>query len=204
MATRLLYTLHPNYSSWLYIYSSDKKSSVFIDAAPINSDHRRGCGAGLASNQRSFSGLNAVYHLVMRIPKAVILVAGILALFGIRVYHPFSPTSPGDLTSATVPVKTSQRSQRRVTESTKKLVAAKQQWKCGQCGRVLDETYEIDHIIPLYRGGSNDAINLMALDPICHRKKTNADRHESLAPMGQVGWTAPPAPPAQPAPPLFF
>jgi 5-methylcytosine-specific restriction endonuclease McrA len=65
---------------------------------------------------------------------------------------------------------------RNVSESTKKTVAAKQEWKCGLCKRILDETYEVDHVIPLYKGGSNGVENLMALDPICHRKKTIADR----------------------------
>ncbi len=69
-----------------------------------------------------------------------------------------------------------QKVKRKVTESTKKLVAARQQWKCGLCGQLLDETYEIDHVVPLYKGGTNEPSNLMALDPICHRKKTNADR----------------------------
>lgn len=65
---------------------------------------------------------------------------------------------------------------RNVTETTKKIVASKQQWKCGMCHRLLDETYEVDHIIPLYKGGSNEINNLMALDPICHRKKTYTDK----------------------------
>lgn len=65
---------------------------------------------------------------------------------------------------------------RKVSESTKKIIAARQKWKCAICSQLLDETYEIDHIVPLYKGGSNDITNLMALDPICHRKKTNADR----------------------------
>jgi hypothetical protein len=65
---------------------------------------------------------------------------------------------------------------RQVTQLTKKTVAARQQWKCGQCGNLLDETYEVDHIIPLYQGGTNQIENLMALDPHCHRKKTNSDR----------------------------
>jgi 5-methylcytosine-specific restriction endonuclease McrA len=65
---------------------------------------------------------------------------------------------------------------RNVSESTKKIVAANQKWQCGLCHRMLDETYEVDHITPLYKGGSNNIDNLMALDPICHRKKTIADR----------------------------
>lgn len=61
---------------------------------------------------------------------------------------------------------------RNVTNLQKKMVAANQQWKCGQCGQMLDETYEVDHIIPLCDGGTNELSNLMALDPICHKKKT--------------------------------
>ena len=69
----------------------------------------------------------------------------------------------------------SPKSWRAVSETTKKLVAARQQWKCGRCQRVLDETYEVDHVIPLHQGGTNHPDNLMALDPICHRKKTKQD-----------------------------
>ena len=61
---------------------------------------------------------------------------------------------------------------RNVSNLKKKVVAAKQHWKCGNCGELLDETYEVDHIIPLYQGGTNDLENLMALDPRCHKKKT--------------------------------
>ena len=68
------------------------------------------------------------------------------------------------------------RHQRCVTNFTKKMVAAKQKWKCGNCGRLLDETYEIDHIVPLFMGGTNSMDNLMALDPICHKKKTLRQR----------------------------
>ena len=54
-------------------------------------------------------------------------------------------------------------------------MAARQSWKCGLCHKLLDETYEVDHITPLYLGGSNEISNLMALDPVCHRKKTRLD-----------------------------
>jgi hypothetical protein len=64
------------------------------------------------------------------------------------------------------------RESRNVSQLKKKIVAANQQWKCGMCGQLLDETYEVDHVVPLYRGGSNEISNLMALDPICHKKKT--------------------------------
>lgn len=64
------------------------------------------------------------------------------------------------------------RENRNVSALKKKIVASNQQWKCGICHQLLDETYEVDHIIPLYQGGTNDISNLMALDPICHKKKT--------------------------------
>lgn len=65
--------------------------------------------------------------------------------------------------------------ERKVSSTMKKTVASNQQWKCGLCHKLLDETYEVDHIIPLYKGGTNDLNNLMALDPHCHRKKTIRD-----------------------------
>ena len=45
----------------------------------------------------------------------------------------------------------------------KKRIAAKQGWRCAVCRELLDETYEIDHIKALWRGGSNDMSNLQAL-----------------------------------------
>jgi len=68
------------------------------------------------------------------------------------------------------------REKRNVTGLTKKKVAASQEWKCGACSLTLDETYEVDHKLALYKGGSNDIDNLVALCPHCHRKKTVDER----------------------------
>jgi len=68
------------------------------------------------------------------------------------------------------------REKRNVTGLMKKKVAASQSWKCGHCKSTLDETYEVDHILALYKGGSNDEANLVALCPHCHRKKTVEER----------------------------
>jgi 5-methylcytosine-specific restriction protein A len=54
----------------------------------------------------------------------------------------------------------------------KKRIAAKQGWRCAVCKRLLDETYEIDHIKTLCRGGSNDLSNLQALCKRCHAWKS--------------------------------
>ena len=68
------------------------------------------------------------------------------------------------------------KNKRNVSESKKKFVAASQQWKCNDCNNLLDATYEIDHKIPLYKGGNNEINNLSALCRNCHGKKTLKDK----------------------------
>ena len=68
------------------------------------------------------------------------------------------------------------RDKRNVSPLMKKRVAASQGWKCGDCGKLLDETYEVDHHIPLFKGGSNDQSNLRALCPHCHKLKCVEER----------------------------
>jgi 5-methylcytosine-specific restriction enzyme A len=65
---------------------------------------------------------------------------------------------------------------RKVSDSLKKYVAANQKWKCNMCNNLLEATYEVDHINPLYKGGSNEFNNLQALCRNCHGKKTMDDR----------------------------
>ena len=69
---------------------------------------------------------------------------------------------------------------RQVSPLLKKKVAAAQGWKCGHCQQILDASYEVDHILALYRGGSNDEKNLIALCRNCHGAKTVDER---LKPM---------------------
>ena len=61
---------------------------------------------------------------------------------------------------------------RSVSETKKKFVAAQQSWKCGHCDRQLPAWYEVDHIVRLEHGGSNNVGNLVALCRDCHGKKT--------------------------------
>lgn len=68
---------------------------------------------------------------------------------------------------------------RKVSEQTKKYVAAKQLWKCLMCKKLLDASYEVDHRIPLYKGGTNKVDNLQALCRNCHGLKTVEDRVDS-------------------------
>ena len=64
------------------------------------------------------------------------------------------------------------RFKRSVSESKKRFVSARQNWLCKKCGNMLPATYEIDHVVRLDRGGSNEVSNLESLCPSCHRSKT--------------------------------
>jgi len=61
---------------------------------------------------------------------------------------------------------------RKVSNALKKLVASNQKWQCKRCNQLLDETYEVDHIISLHLGGTNEPENLQAFCRNCHGKKT--------------------------------
>jgi len=61
---------------------------------------------------------------------------------------------------------------RSVSETKKKFVAARQNWKCEKCQRQLPAWFEVDHKIRLEHGGSNHIDNLVALCSDCHGEKT--------------------------------
>jgi len=70
---------------------------------------------------------------------------------------------------------------RSLSSYTKRIVAARDKWACRSCGCMLDETYEIDHILPLHRGGGDSLCNLQALCSACHRKKTIGEEIQRTA-----------------------
>tara|TARA_B100000902_G_scaffold395134_1_gene453032 strand:+ start:6403 stop:7002 length:600 start_codon:yes stop_codon:yes gene_type:complete len=61
---------------------------------------------------------------------------------------------------------------RSVSETKKKYVAANQNWKCKHCSKQLPAWFEVDHVMKLEYGGSNNIENLEALCRDCHGKKT--------------------------------
>jgi 5-methylcytosine-specific restriction endonuclease McrA len=64
---------------------------------------------------------------------------------------------------------------RSVSETKKKFVAARQNWKCGNCSNQLKASFEVDHIVRLEHGGSNHIDNLTALCRECHGEKTTIE-----------------------------
>ena len=66
-------------------------------------------------------------------------------------------------------------SKRSVSETKKKFVAARQNWRCLGCNNQLNAWFEIDHNIRLEYGGSNHVDNLSALCRECHGKKTTIE-----------------------------
>ena len=69
---------------------------------------------------------------------------------------------------------------RKTTAYEKRIVASNGGWKCSSCGELLDETYEIDHTIPLSLGGEDSISNLTALHASCHSKKTIREEMERI------------------------
>lgn len=67
------------------------------------------------------------------------------------------------------------KTKRSVSETKKKFVASRQNWKCGDCGEQLNAWFEVDHKIRLEYGGSNHVDNLVALCRECHGKKTTIE-----------------------------
>lgn len=65
-----------------------------------------------------------------------------------------------------------QKFKRNVNSAKKKIIGASQDWKCKKCKKKLEASFQVDHIIPLHKGGSNDDSNLSALCVSCHGIKT--------------------------------
>ena len=67
------------------------------------------------------------------------------------------------------------KTKRSVSETKKKFVASRQNWKCEDCGEQLSAWFEVDHKIRLEYGGSNHIDNLVALCRECHGRKTTME-----------------------------
>lgn len=68
---------------------------------------------------------------------------------------------------------------------TRNKVCAKQKWCCNYCNNILSDIFIVDHIVPLFLGGTNEEYNLQALCPSCDRFKTSYIDHKILSPLSK-------------------
>lgn len=61
---------------------------------------------------------------------------------------------------------------RSLSEPEKKVVAARQQWRCSNCRNILPAAYQVDHTVALCDGGADDISNCTAMCANCHAEKT--------------------------------
>ena len=64
---------------------------------------------------------------------------------------------------------------KQIKKETRKEVVDDQQNKCGRCAEELSSCFQIDHIVGIQFGGTNDKSNLMALCCECHARKSIAE-----------------------------
>lgn len=69
-----------------------------------------------------------------------------------------------------VPIK-----RKAINKDMRRYIVGKQDKLCGQCKQVLTPYFQIDHIIGLQFGGTNDESNLMAVCCECHTMKSIAE-----------------------------
>tara|TARA_B100000674_G_scaffold489244_1_gene502880 strand:- start:1557 stop:1976 length:420 start_codon:yes stop_codon:yes gene_type:complete len=117
------------------------------------------------------SSFKPFLRTITRIPKYIISIITLVLLV--------QGMCDGTETVRTVNDSLKSKKRRRVSQLTKKIVASNQKWKCKHCDDTLDFTYEVDHIIPLYQGGTNQVENLQALCRNCHGRKTMLGRNKS-------------------------
>jgi hypothetical protein len=75
---------------------------------------------------------------------------------------------------------------RSISEPEKKFVAARQEWKCSSCGRLLEATYQVDHTVALMNGGEDSTSNMTAMCVSCHCRKTQNEHIERAQNLRQI------------------
>ena len=67
-------------------------------------------------------------------------------------------------------------SRRQLSQRVRYGIAAGQGWQCNVCNDLLTTCFDVDHVVPLCRGGADETWNMQALCVPCHRQKTVDER----------------------------
>jgi 5-methylcytosine-specific restriction endonuclease McrA len=59
-----------------------------------------------------------------------------------------------------------------------------QNGKCTVCRKTFGQSYHIDHIVPLSKGGDNTNLNIQILCPPCNLSKKDKDPVSYMQSMG--------------------
>jgi 5-methylcytosine-specific restriction enzyme A len=68
---------------------------------------------------------------------------------------------------------------------------------CARCFArdVITEACEVDHVVPLFKGGTDHESNLQSLCAICHAEKTAEDQGHAVSGCDERGFPINPAHP---------
>tara|TARA_B110000967_G_C18723796_1_gene479016 strand:- start:105 stop:614 length:510 start_codon:yes stop_codon:yes gene_type:complete len=110
-----------------------------------------------------------IVFIVFYLPKLIYLMSKKEEGKSITIYELFGLSESSECKNI------KKNKKRKVSATAKKYVAANQKWLCNMCNNLLDASYEVDHIKPLYKGGDNEVGNLQALCRNCHGNKTIYD-----------------------------
>lgn len=71
------------------------------------------------------------------------------------------------------------KSRRSWGPAEQKITGARQLWKCKVCDCMLPASFELDHVVPLWKGGADDhETNAQALCGTCHGQKSQREQIE--------------------------
>jgi len=99
-----------------------------------------------------------------------------MSLRHLMLYN-FTGTIKRAITRIILPTNRKLKTERKhISQTLKNRIAAEQHYQCNICRTVLPSNWNCDHIVPLWRGGSNERPNLQILCVQCHDQKT---RHEN-------------------------